>query len=104
MLVCCSVARKLLGSDCDLIAAVIATLLLTNASAVPASGLLKIFRLAESQSRYTCKHLQTYIYIYIYIYSGDYTSNHVGGCQNYGPFVGPFYNTRGVFRGPKRGL
>ena len=27
----------------------------------------------------------TYIYIYIYIY--------MGGCQNYGPFLGPYYNT-----------
>ena len=35
------------------------------------------------RSEYT--HISIYICVYIYIY--------MGGCQNYGPFLGPYYNT-----------
>ena len=28
---------------------------------------------------------------------------HMGGCQNYGPFLDPYYNTHPIFRVPKKG-
>ena len=38
---------------------------------------------------------------------GSCIGEHVGDCQNYGPFEGPYYNTgpntRPNFRGPKKG-
>ena len=29
--------------------------------------------------------------------------HYMGGCQNYGPFLGPYYNTAPIFRVPQKG-
>ena len=34
--------------------------------------------------------------MYIYLYT------HMGGCQNYGPFLGPYYDTGPNLRDPKK--
>ena len=33
----------------------------------------------------------------------NYGSSHMGGCQKYGPFLGPYYNTAPIIWGTQKG-
>ena len=37
--------------------------------------------------------IDLHLYIYIHMYAGMPVHIYMGGCQNYGPFLGPYYNT-----------
>ena len=54
---------------------------------------------------YICKYSCIYIYLctYICVYTYICIRTHVGCCQNYGPFLGPRYNTAPSIQGTRKG-
>ena len=52
------------------------------------------WRLVGNRDIHIYLYIYTYMYVCIYIYS-RYRKHrkHMAGSQNYGPFLGPYYNT-----------
>ena len=51
-----------------------------------------VYVICTYASKYICIHIYVPLYVSMYLCTFNIPT-HVGGCQNYGPFWGPYYNT-----------